>query len=77
MQTKISLMNPQQIPFFADSILLDTLFYMTPLEKRLIKFNTTNADVIYPSEITIIQEMIIENIKKQKTRGGFTFYFTN
>jgi subtilisin family serine protease len=75
-QTKIDLINPQRISVKLSSIRLDTFFTLAPLERRLIKFSINTAEIKYSSELTIQQEIILNDKKKRRAIGGFTYYFT-
>ncbi len=74
-KTKVTVDNPKKISFKLSNIYQDSLIQLRPKEKRLIKISFDHSNIKHPVEITLKQEIWIDD--KKKITGGFSFYFAN
>lgn len=75
-ETKITLINPNNIITHINNVYVDCLFVMQPKESKVMNISFDQAGINYPAEITVQQEFVLPGQnKKKRVFGGFTFHF--
>ncbi len=75
-KTKITIYDPKQILNNISPIFVDCTFIMKPKERVLFTYTIKKVKLNSPTELTFIQEMIVDEKKKRKSKGGYTIYFS-
>jgi subtilisin family serine protease len=76
-KTKVNLVDPANILDKINPVFIDCTFILRPKQKIIITYTLNKAKLSSPTELTFIQEMIVDEKKKKKSKGGYTIYFSH